>query len=371
MEDISNNSYGSLTELNTNRLILDSVGKDVLGEIVKDYLDLLGTSSAIYEKNGDYAYGIFSSNWCKRLDSTSRALCNTDSDKDALASGKWLCHESCWTDCSKVSIETGQPVDIECKGGLNLFAVPIIANKEIVGSINFGYGTPPCEASKLKEISHKYSVSIDELTQLSESCDSVSPKIVDSAKHMLLTTAKLIGSIIESRKKVYLEKPVVSEDVIAKWQKTTDLLAEIFGVPAAVVTRVLESELEAFVVNVNVSDGNPYTAGDKWKLDTGMYCEHTMKHQEQLLIPNALKDPVWDHNPDIDINLVAYLGVPVIWPDGEIFGTLCVLDNKENKFAVTYQRLLEQFRLMIEADLKLLIQTHELRKQFQIFDFFQ
>ncbi len=362
MRDIRNQTYGDLTELNTSRIILDSVGRDVLGNIAHNYIDLLGTSSAIYEKNGDYALGIFSSNWCKKLDESSRALCNTDSNKEALASGKWLCHESCWTDCAKVSIETGKPVSMECTGGLHIFAVPIIANKEIIGSINFGYGQPPQDASKLNEISEKYAIHIDELKQLAESYESVSPRIIANAQQMLLTTAALIGSIIERKREVSKEKPEVSDDIIAKWQKIVDLLAKTFEIPVAVITKVLVSELEAFVVSA--SDGNPYSPGDKWELDTGMYCEHTMKYQEQLLIPNALEDPAWDQNPDIDINLVAYLGVPIIWPDGEVFGTFCILDNKNNKFSETSQQMMEQFRTAIEADLKLLIRTHELKQAY-------
>ena len=64
------------------------------------------------------------------------------------------------------------------------------------------------------------------------------------------------------------------------------------------------------------------------KLNTGLYCETVMATRSPLHVPNALNDPDWKNNPDVELDVISYLGIPLIWPDGSVFGTICVLDGK-------------------------------------------
>jgi len=193
-ERMQDQGYGDLTELNHGGLILQSVGKERLVHLVNDFLDLLGTSAAVYEKDGSYALGIFASGWCRMLDRASRALCGDVDNPTALASGSWLCHESCWSDCSKLAIERREPADVPCHGGLSLHTVPIFAGGEVVGAINFGYGDPPTDPARLVEIAGAYGLDVDTLRSEALAYASRPPYI---AKRRLESTSRLIGALVE------------------------------------------------------------------------------------------------------------------------------------------------------------------------------
>jgi PAS domain S-box-containing protein len=191
--------YGDLAELNTTRVLAEAAGADTLREIAGDYLELLDSSSAIYENNGDYALRILSSGWCRLLDRASRALCATDDNAQALRSGEWLCHEECWR-ASREAIATEKPVDTECPAGIRLFAVPIMAGGTAAGSISLAYGDPPSRPEKLAEIARNFDVSVHELEERSATYESRPPFIVEVAKKRARSAARLLGSLVERRR---------------------------------------------------------------------------------------------------------------------------------------------------------------------------
>lgn len=152
-----------------------------------------------------------------------------------------------------------------------------------------------------------------------------------------------------------LDEIEIPENVLENWQITADLLAQIAKVPAALIMRVHARELEVFVASH--SPGNACHPGEMAPLDTGLYCETVMRTQKLLLVPNALKDPDWDHNPDLKLGMISYCGLPLTWPSGELFGTLCVFDKKERSFNAQAQPLMERLCDSIQLSLANLYET--------------
>jgi PAS domain S-box-containing protein len=120
--------------------------------------------------------------------------------------------------------------------------------------------------------------------------------------------------------------------------------------------RVEPPNIKVFVSSE--TKGNPYEKDEVACLDTGLYCETVMKTRQPLLVPDALRDEKWQSNPDIKLGMISYLGVPIVWPDGEVFGTICVLDKKPNEYSDLYRKLLLQWRDGLQADLRYLATLH-------------
>lgn len=147
------------------------------------------------------------------------------------------------------------------------------------------------------------------------------------------------------------DKPEITEEMQNKWQKILDLAAKIIGVPSGLITRLNEHDLEVFLTSR--TEGNIFEPQLKLELGLGWYCENVTGTREQLVLPNALESDKWkENNPSIPFNMISYMGMPILWPDGEVFGTFCMLDKKENQYSEIFKDLLFSLREIIQNDLQ-------------------
>lgn len=160
-----------------------------------------------------------------------------------------------------------------------------------------------------------------------------------------------LGEILETKYRIQ-ELLEVPEQTCKNWQLIVDLLARQLGIPAALIMRVHAEEIEVFMASR--SDGNVYHHGEKARLNTGLYCETVMDTGQMLMVPDALNDPHWQDNPDVPLGMISYLGLPLSWPTGDVFGTLCILDSKKNTFEDEHVDLLRLFQESVMLNLSVI-----------------
>lgn len=145
----------------------------------------------------------------------------------------------------------------------------------------------------------------------------------------------------------------VADSELNSWQTIVDLIAHVGGTRAGLIMRVERDSIRPLVVSR--TPNNPYVVGasEPW-VGSGLYCEKVIRENKVLAVPNALRSKEWNHNPDLKLGMVSYLGFPIRLPDGGPFGTICILDDKGNRFSHSVMTLMEKMRDLIEAHLTLL-----------------
>ena len=151
----------------------------------------------------------------------------------------------------------------------------------------------------------------------------------------------------------------IPEETVEKWQKIVDLIVRLSDVPVALIMRAEPPHIEVF--RASNTEDNPYEVGDREHL-SGLYCEEVIRSDDVLCVEDARTSERWKDNPDVEMGMISYYGLPLQWPDGDIFGTLCVLDSKPNSYDESSRELLAQFQDVIETHLELLYQTRDLAR---------
>jgi signal transduction histidine kinase len=170
---------------------------------------------------------------------------------------------------------------------------------------------------------------------------------------------------VETRPFAGVAFPEIPASIVEKWQVIVDTLAELTKVPAGLIMRIRDDNLEVMISSH--TPGNPYHPGEsECYLGSGLYCETVIRTRAELIVPNALLDGDWKDNPDVERDMIAYLGLPILWPDKTPFGTICILDKAGNDYQDVYRRLIQQFRDILEHHLQLLYTDSEHQRAFAL-----
>lgn len=162
--------------------------------------------------------------------------------------------------------------------------------------------------------------------------------------------------------KLETKTAAIPSQIVVIWQRIVDSVSVLLSVPSVMINRLEPPELEVF--RSNIGPGNPFPSGTRMQM-AGVYCETAARKRQRVLVTDARKDSLWADSPTAKAGVFAYLGYPIFWPDGKVFGTICAVDTKENKWVTPSEDLLQAFRDAIEAHLALVATIEELGQKNQ------
>ena len=154
--------------------------------------------------------------------------------------------------------------------------------------------------------------------------------------------------------------PEIPPETLAEWQRVVDLTARLARVPASLIMRT-ERPTHTVLVSSR-TEGNPYDVGREYDLNAVLYCQGVFENDGELVVEDATRDPVWAGNEDLADGMRFYIGYPLKWPSGEVFGTICVLDRERNDHALLFREGLQAFAGVVEANLRSLVEIAERRR---------
>lgn len=172
------------------------------------------------------------------------------------------------------------------------------------------------------------------------------------------------GTRYLGRKFVLLETRTanIPVQIVEIWQRLVDSISVLLAVPSVMINRLEPPDLEVF--RSNVSPNNPFPSGTRMPM-LGVYCETAARKRQRIQVVDARKDPEWAESPTAKAGIFAYLGFPVFWPDGKVFGTICAVDTKENRWVSPSENLLHTIKDAVEAHLALVATLEELHQKNQ------
>lgn len=146
-----------------------------------------------------------------------------------------------------------------------------------------------------------------------------------------------------------------------KWQRVVDELTKNFGTAGAWIMQANTKGLEAMSANKEMHNDAP--AGTHFHKDVNIYCKKVVETNEPLYVKDAGAEQIWEDNPEYkEGGLSSYYGMPVQWPDGSVFGTICVLDNKQIDETQELEEQICELKDIVESDLKNISRFEQLPK---------
>lgn len=145
-----------------------------------------------------------------------------------------------------------------------------------------------------------------------------------------------------------------------KWRRLLDLYVEAAGVPLVFIARANTSQYEILVLAGRESE--EFCLGERISIPFAPFFENEIGSKEENVIEGTLLDENWSKSRFVSLELDAILGYRILWPSGERFGILCIMDNHERPFSQLSRKLFGAFAENIQDSLDKIAIREELNR---------
>ena len=108
----------------------------------------------------------------------------------------------------------------------------------------------------------------------------------------------------------------------------TELTARMLGSSASTIT-LLDHDKQIWASQSGLDE--PWASAGVTPLEYS-YCQFAVTSRQPLRIDDARAHPLVSGSPAIDAGAIAYMGIPLITPDGQAVGTLCAIDGEPRRW---------------------------------------
>jgi GAF domain-containing protein len=134
------------------------------------------------------------------------------------------------------------------------------------------------------------------------------------------------------------------------FDRLTRLTSTVLNVPVALVSLV-DDDRQFFKSCLGLPQ--PWAAQRQTPLSHS-FCQHVVESGRPLVITDAREHPVLRDNPAIrDLGIIAYAGVPLIAPSGDVLGTLCAIDHQPRHWTPEQVEILSNLAGSVLSEIKL------------------
>lgn len=160
----------------------------------------------------------------------------------------------------------------------------------------------------------------------------------------------------KDRLKTLRQTLLLDSETEASFDRLTKLAANMIGAPVSLVSLV-EPHRQFFKSQIGLKD--PYATTRQTTIDLS-FCQHVVTSGEPLVVNDAPNHALVCDNPAIvELDVMAYLGIPLTTRDGHHLGSLCVIDDEARTWTADEIDIMQTLAASVTTEIQLRLDAVE------------